>query len=89
MRFPLHSDRAPATLALCAGLALLSLPAAAQRNVASVLRVGNPVANGDLITGFRNLRVNDAGQWAVIVETNNPVPQNDARALLNGSLLTA
>jgi hypothetical protein len=81
------SDRFPFALALCAGLGILSLPAVAQRNVASVLRIGNTVANGDTITGFRNLRTNDLGQWAVIVQTNNASPQADARALLSGQLL--
>ena len=65
-------------------LLLLPLPTPQAQTPVAVLRRGETLANGDQVQGFTHLRVNDLGQWAAIVTTDNPNPAQDEQLLVNG-----
>lgn len=64
---------------------LLSLPVSAQ-TVTAVVQEGDVVAGVGAVTAVNNLAINDAGDWRVEVDTDNPDTQADGALLLNGAL---
>ena len=70
---------------------LLFLPAMgsvqAQSQSVGLLREGNLLSNGDRVVSFSHLRVNNAGDWAVFVQTDNSNPAANEVQVVNGSII--
>ena len=66
--------------------ALFASAAAAQVTIQSLVLEGDSVGGVGLVTRIDNLAINDAGQWIVEADTDNPDTEADSVLLLNGAL---